>query len=65
MINVPQDQQYRYLLHTLSKEMEANMIKAAILQQFSQPLASQYCMQFDYFKKVVDMLEYMDKQNGR
>ena len=65
MINVPQKQQFLDLLHSLSKEAMANMIKTAIRQQFSEPLASQYCRQFDEFKKVVDLLEIRAKQNGR
>lgn len=59
------EQQYYELLHTLSKEAMANMIKTAIRQQFSEPLASQYCRQFDEFKKIVDLLETRAKQNGR
>ena len=65
MINVPQNQQFLDLLHAISKEAMANMIKTAIRQQFSEPLASQYCRQFDEFKKVVDLLEIRAKQNGR
>ena len=65
MINVPQKQQFLDLLHAISKEAMANMIKTAIRQQFSEPLASQYCRQFDEFKKVVDLLETQAKQNGR
>lgn len=59
------EQQYYELLHTLSKEAMANMIKTAIRRQFSEPLASQYCRQFYEFKKVVDLLETQAKQNGR
>lgn len=58
-------QQFNDLLHALSKEVMANMIKAAIRQQFPEPLASQYCSQFDEFKKVVDILEAQAKQNGK
>lgn len=58
-------QQFNDLLHALSKEVMANMIKAAIRQQFPEPLASQYCRQFDEFKKVVDILEAQAKQNGK
>lgn len=65
MINVLQNQQYIDLLQSLRKETMANMIKTAIRQQFSEPLASQYCQQFDEFKKVVDLLETHAKQNGR
>lgn len=65
MINVPQNQQFLDLLHALSKEAMANMIKTAIRQQFPEPLASQYCRQFDDFKMVVDLLEYKAKQNGK
>ena len=65
MINVPQNQQFLDLLHSLRKEAMANMIKTVIRQQFSEPLASQYCRQFDEFKKVVDLLETQAKQNGR
>ena len=65
MINVPLDPQYRDLLHALSKETKANMIKASIRQQFPEPLASQYCQKFDDFKMVLDLLEYKAKQNGR
>lgn len=65
MINVPQNQQFLDLLHALSKEAMANMIKNAIRQQFPEPLASQYCRQFDDFKMVVDLLEYKAKQNGK
>ena len=65
MINVPQNQQFLDLLHSLRKEAMANMIKTAIHQQFSEPLASQYCRQFDEFKKVVDLLETQAKQNER
>lgn len=65
MINVPQNQQFLDLLHSLRKEAMANMIKTAIRRQFSEPLASQYCRQFDEFKKVVDLLETRAKQNGR
>lgn len=63
MINVPLDPQYRDLLHALSKETKANMIKASIRQQFPEPLASQYCQQFNDFKKVVHLLEIRAKQN--
>ena len=65
MINVPQNQQFLDLLHALSKEAMANMIKNAIRQQFPESLASQYCRQFDDFKMVVDLLEYKAKQNGK
>ena len=65
MINVPQNQQFLDLLHALSKEAMANMIKTAIRQRFSEPLASQYCQRFDDFKMVVDLLEYKAKQNER
>ena len=65
MINVPQNQQFLDLLHSLRKEAMANMIKTAIRQQFPEPLASQYCRQFDDFKMVVDLLEYKAKQNGK
>lgn len=65
MINVPQNQQFLDLLHALRKEAMANMIKTAIRQQFPEPLASQYCRQFDDFKMVVDLLEYKAKQNGK
>ena len=65
MINVPQNQQFLDLLHALSKEAMANMIKTAIRQKFPEPLASQYCRQFDDFKMVVDLLEYKAKQNGK
>lgn len=65
MINVPQNQQFLDLLHALSKEAMANMIKTAIRQQFPEPLAAQYCRQFDDFKMVVDLLEYKAKQNGK
>ena len=64
-MNVPQNQQFLDLLHALSKEAMANMIKTAIRQQFPEPLASQYCRQFDDFKMVVDLLEYKAKQNGK
>lgn len=59
------EQQYNELLHALRKEAMANMIKTAIRRQLSEPLASQYCRQFDEFKKVVDLLETRAKQNGR
>lgn len=65
MINVTTNQKYLDLLHALRKEAMSNMIKTAICQQFSEPLASQYCRQFDEFKKVVDLLETRAKQNGR
>lgn len=65
MINVPQNQQFLDLLHAISKEAMANMIKTAIRQQFPEPLASQYCQRFDDFKMVVDLLEYKAKQNER
>lgn len=58
-------QQFNDLLHALSKEAMSNMIKASIRQQFPEPLASQYCQRFDYFKIVLDLLEYKAKQNGR
>ena len=65
MINVMTQQQFNDLLQALRKEAMSNMIKAAIRQQFPEPLASQYCRQFEDFKKVVDLLETRAKQNGR
>jgi hypothetical protein len=65
MINVMTQQQFNDLLQALRKEAMSNMIKAAIREQFPEPLASQYCRQFDDFKKVVDLLETRAKQNVR
>ena len=65
MLNYMTQQQYLDLLHALRKEAISNMIKASIRQQFPEPLASQYCQKFDDFKMVLDLLEYMAKQNGR
>ncbi len=59
------NQQYLDLLHALKKETIAKMIKAAICQQFPEPLATQYCQQFDDFKKIVDILEVRVKQNKK
>lgn len=58
-------QQFNDLPQALRKEAMSNMIKAAIREQFPEPLASQYCRQFDDFKKVVDLLETRAKQNVR
>ena len=44
------NQQYIDLHCALRKEVMSNMIKASIRQQFSEPLASQYCQKFDDFK---------------
>ena len=63
MLNYMMQQQYLDLLQALRKEAMSNMIKTAIRQQFPEPLATQYCQKFDYFKMVVDMLEYKAKQN--
>ena len=58
-------QQFNDLLNALRKEAMSNMIKASIRQHLQEPLATQYCQKFDDFKKVVDLLEYKVKQNGR
>ena len=58
-------QQFNDLLQALRKEAMSNMIKAAIREQFPEPLASQYCGQFEDFKKVVDLLDFQAKQNRR
>ena len=58
-------QQFNDLLQALRKEAMSNIIKTAIRQQFTEPLASQYCQKFDDFKMVLDLLEYKAKQNGR
>lgn len=58
-------QHFNDLLHALSKEAISNMIKASIRQQFPEPLATQYCQRFDDFKRVIDLLEYKAKQNGK
>lgn len=65
MLNYMTQQQFNDLLNALRKEAMSNMIKASILQQFPEPLASQYCQKFDDFKMVIDLLEYKAKQNGR
>lgn len=65
MINVMTQQQFNDLLQALRKEAMSNMIKAAIRQQFPEPLASQYCRQFEDFKKVVDLLDFQATQNRR
>lgn len=36
-----------------------------ISHQFSEPLSSQYCQQFDDFKKDINLLETWAKQNER
>lgn len=55
------EQQYNELLQAIGKETMANMIKAAICQQFPEPLASQYCQQFDEAKNIADFLEFVAK----
>lgn len=64
-MNLMLNQQCLDLLHALSKEAMANKIKIAIRQQFPEPLASQYCQQFDDFKRVIDLLETQTKLNRR
>lgn len=51
------DQQYNELQNAYTREAMSNMIKASIRQQFHEPLAPQYCRQYDDFKKVIDLLE--------